>query len=167
MASFKNTFFCTLGFFFLLSLSGCLPDAGCEIKPSLNVNQTQLQKDIDAIEAYLTENNIEAEVHKSGIRYVINTQGDGKKPSLCNQVTVSYQGRLLSDGSIFDNSEGAVAFSLNRLILGWQLGIPLLKEGGNITLYIPSVYGYGSRGSGDDIPAHANLIFEINLVRVF
>lgn len=167
MPSSQNTLFFTLGLLFLLTLSGCLPDASCDIKPSLNVSQTQLEKDIEAIEAYLTENNIEAEVHKSGIRYVINNQGDGQKPSLCNQVTVSYQGRLLSDGSIFDNSGGAVAFSLNRLILGWQLGIPLLKEGGDITLYIPSVYGYGSSGSGNDIPPHANLIFDVSLVRVF
>ncbi len=150
-----------------LLLTGCLPDIDCDIKPNTNVSETQLEKDIAGIETYLTENDIEAEVHKSGIRYVINTQGDGKKPTLCNQVTVSYQGRLLADDSIFDNSDQTVAFGLDRLIPGWQIGLPLLKEGGNITLYIPSVYGYGSRGAGDNIPPNANLIFEVNLVRVF
>lgn len=162
----SQLFFCLVICFSFL-LTSCLPKIECDIKPNLNVSESQLEKDIDAIETYLTDNNIEAEVHKSGIRYVINSQGDGKKPTVCNQVTVSYQGRLLADGSIFDNSEGAIAFGLDRLIPGWQVGLPLIKEGGNITLYIPSVYGYGSRGSGNSIPPNSNLIFDINLVRVF
>ncbi len=155
------------GLVLLLSLTSCFSDNGCDQKPKLNVNQTQLRADVKAIEDYLTENNIEAEVHKSGIRYVINAPGDGNKPSLCDQVTVSYEGRLLSDGSVFDGTDKNVAFGLNRLIIGWQVGIPLIKEGGSITLYIPSVYGYGVRGSGDKIPPNSNLVFDIDLVKVF
>ena len=154
-------------FWFFVSTS-CNRNNGCNQKPNTAVNQDQLQLDIEAIEAYLTENNIEAQVHKSGLRYVINEAGDGKKATLCDQITISYEGRLMSDGSVFDDSDGKnVAFPLDRLITGWQVGIPLIEEGGSITLYVPSSYGYGSRGAGDDIPPNANLIFEVNLVRVF
>lgn len=148
-----------------LTFNSCL-DTGCGQKPNTNVSESQLEADIQAIDNYLSENNIEAEIDKSGIRYVINSPGSGKSPNLCNFVTVSYRGERMSDGFVFDQSDGNVAFSLNRLITGWQIGIPLLNEGGTITLYVPSVYGYGSRGAGDDIPADANLIFEISLVRV-
>ncbi|WP_428236053.1 FKBP-type peptidyl-prolyl cis-trans isomerase [Gracilimonas sp.] len=154
-------------FLFFVTVS-CSDDSGCNQKPNTAVNQAQLQLDIDEIEAYLTENNIEAQVHESGLRYVINEPGDGKTATLCDQITISYEGRLLSDGSVFDDSDGKnVAFPLSRLIIGWQVGIPLIEEGGSITLYVPSSYGYGSRGAGDDIPPNANLIFEISLARVF
>ncbi|MAO65546.1 MAG: hypothetical protein CL666_11155 [Balneola sp.] len=151
----------------VLLISGCFPDNNCDLDPNLNVSESQLQADIEAIETYLEENNIDAQVHSSGLRYVINEPGDGDKPTLCDQVTVRYEGRLMSDGSVFDGTDQARAFGLNRLITGWQIGIPLIEKGGSITLYIPSVYGYGSRGSGDTIPPNSNLIFDIELAGVF
>ncbi|MGN8224896.1 FKBP-type peptidyl-prolyl cis-trans isomerase [Gracilimonas sp. BCB1] len=156
-------------FLFFTTVS-CSDDSGCNQKPNTAVNQAQLQLDIDEIDAYLSENNIGAEVHDSGLRYVINEPGDGKTATLCDRITVRYEGRLMSDGSGFDDSDGkniAFPYPLSRLIIGWQVGIPLIEEGGSITLYVPSSYGYGSRGAGDDIPPNANLIFEISLAKVF
>ncbi len=155
----------------LITFSGCLPDDSeaftCGLTPNLSVNQTQLDKDVEAIEAYLTDNSITAEVHSSGLRYVIDVAGEGNQPNLCNAVSVNYKGSLMSDGSVFDESTNAITFPLSNLIAGWQIGIPLIKQGGSITLYIPSVYGYGESGTGDgSIPSNANLIFEIDLVRV-
>lgn len=151
----------------MVNLTGCLKNDGCDNEVQLNVNQEQLEADIEAIDTWLSENDINAEVHSSGLRYVVNAKGEGKKPSLCNNVAVTYQGRLLSNGESFDGTDNPVAFSLSQLIKGWQLGIPLIKNGGSITLYIPSVYGYGTGGSGDVIPPNANLIFEIELVDVW
>lgn len=168
MTSLKITPLFVIAIFLLFTSTSCDQNNGCGQKPNTAVNQDQLQLDIEAIENYLTENNIEAQVHESGLRYVINEPGDGKTATLCDQITISYEGRLLSDGSVFDDSDGKnVAFPLDRLITGWQVGIPLIEEGGSITLYVPSSYGYGSRGAGDDIPPHANLIFEVSLVKVF
>jgi FKBP-type peptidyl-prolyl cis-trans isomerase len=151
---------------FALALSGCKKDDPCDQEPNLTVNKEQLQADIETIDAYLKKNNIQAETHPSGIRYVIGKAGSGATPTLCGSVGVAYQGRLLSNNYNFDGTESPRNFDLNRLILGWQIGIPLIKPGGRITLYIPSVYGYGSRGAGQDIPPNANLIFDITLYSV-
>jgi FKBP-type peptidyl-prolyl cis-trans isomerase FkpA len=48
------------------------------------------------------------------------------------------------------------------LILGWQYGIPLVKAGGRIMLYLPPSLGYGSQSTGT-IPANSVLIFDITL----
>ena len=147
-------------------LSGCLPESKCELTPNLSVDETQLNTDIERIEKYLTENEIEAQVHETGIRYVVNEPGSGSTAEFCDVVSVNYKGRLLSTDEVFDSSDSPVNFPLNQLITGWQIGIPLIQEGGSITLYIPSVYAYGRFGSGDDIPANANLIFDIELIEI-
>jgi len=49
---------------------GCSKDE-CSLEPNLAVNQEQLTKDIEAIDAYLASNNIEAQTHPSGLRYII------------------------------------------------------------------------------------------------
>ncbi|MDZ7806286.1 MAG: FKBP-type peptidyl-prolyl cis-trans isomerase [Gracilimonas sp.] len=149
--------------------SGCFSDTEtCNYELNLaGVDESQLEEDIAAIDAYLAENNIEdVQEHSSGLRYVINESGSGKTAELCSQVTVNYQGQLMSDGTIFDQSQSPVTFPLRNLIYGWQIGIPLIQSGGSTTFYIPSVYAYGSRGSGESIPPNANLIFEIDLISV-
>lgn len=149
--------------------SGCFSNTDeCNYELNLaGIDSTQLEEDITVIDAYLSENNIEnVQEHESGLRYVINEQGTGDFPKLCSQVTVNYQGQLMSDGTVFDQSQNPVTFPLRNLVYGWQIGIPLLQAGGSITLYIPSVYAYGSRGSGESIPPNANLIFEISLINV-
>lgn len=128
------------------------------------VDQTQLQKDIAAIDAYLASKSIVATADPSGLRYVISTTGDDTKPCLESQVKVIYTGKLLTTGIIFDSSKNlAVTFPLNNLILGWQIGFVNFGKGTKATLYIPSGFAYGKNAAGS-IPANSNLIFDIELI---
>lgn len=144
--------------------TGCKQD--CTNTLDITVDNEQLELDKAAIDSYLEQHSIEASTHSSGIRYVISRAGEGDSPDLCSSVMVTYEGKLLSTGAVFDKSSDPVLFSLDRLIPGWQIGLPLIAQGGRITLYIPSVYAYGSAGAGSSIPPNSNLIFEVNLIDV-
>lgn len=147
------------------------------------VDQEQLAADVEIIDAYLEENGIEAEKSETGIRYVINKQGEGPKPTLGQQVRVNYAGRLL-DGTYFDTSIEEVAkeqglYTEGRpyqpypiriysspVITGWHEGISLLNEGTQATLYIPSPLAYGSTDRSEIITANSILVFDVELVEV-
>lgn len=129
------------------------------------VDQARLQQDIEAIDAYLDDQQIVAIEDPSGIRYTVDVEGSGVKPCIENNVTVNYAGRLLSTGVQFDASSNPVSFPLNNLILGWQIILPKINSGSSVTVYIPSVFGYGARTDISGIPANSNLIFEIDLIR--
>lgn len=80
-------------------------------------------------------------------------------------VTIHYLGTLMN-GTKFDSSHDRgepATFPLNRLIKGWQEGIPGMMAGGKRKLTIPWAMAYGAFGSPPDIPAKADLIFEIEL----
>lgn len=139
-----------------VSFSGCL-----DSDDDIITTEEQLEIDISIIDAYLNDNNIDAIVDPTGLRYVIIEEGTGDFPEVSDRVNVSYEGRLLSDQSVFDSAD-SVSFPIRNLILGWQIGIPKLRESGSAILYIPSVYAYGTRGQGS-IPPNANLIFDITL----
>ncbi len=163
----SKTFWTLFSIIIIGTLTSC--DNECKFEPNLDVNQSQLAEDIAEIDAFLEENEIEAVSHPSGIRYVLKRAGDGNKPGNCSQVRVSYEGKLISDGSVFDDGTETIrVFDLQSLITGWQIGIPIMKDGGRITLYIPSVYAYGANGRPNNgIPANANLQFEIILYESF
>lgn len=124
----------------------------------------QLNKDIELIKDYLSENGIEAQYTESGLHYIIEEQGTGNYPQLSSIVKVKYTGRLLN-GDIFD--EGIVNDNpLFIYIEGWKEGLQLFKEGGKGTLFIPSGLGYGSENK-TNIPPNSVLIFDIELINVF
>jgi peptidylprolyl isomerase len=87
-------------------------------------------------------------------------------------VKIHYRGTL-TNGQEFDSSyarKEPAEFPLNRLIAGWQQGIPGMKIGGKRKLTIPPHLGYGSQDIRDGgkviIPANSTLVFEIELLGV-
>ncbi|MBV6646306.1 MAG: FKBP-type peptidyl-prolyl cis-trans isomerase [Cyclobacteriaceae bacterium] len=122
----------------------------------------QLTIDSTLIADYLADNNITAATHDpSGVRYVIHEAGSGDSVQITDVITANYEGRFLSNDQVFDSGED-VSFPLNQTIIGWQIGIPLIRQGGRITLYIPSPWAYGPRGRST-IPPNAVLIFDVEL----
>ena len=107
---------------------------------------------------------------KSGLRYQILQQGQGKKAENNKTVAVHYKGQL-SDGTVFDSSykrNQPIEFTLGqgKVIPGWDQGVALLAVGDKARFVIPSHLAYGSRGAGGVIPPNANLIFDIELIDV-
>lgn len=137
---------------------------GCSQPVDIVTAEEQLLLDIEAIDKYLADNKITAVTHSSGLRYVVTQAGTGGKPNFTNTVTVTYAGRLLANGTVFDERKTPISFPLNTLIQGWQIAFPLLNKGSKATLYIPSGLGYGALGSGTTIPPNSNLIFDVELI---
>ena len=139
----------------ILAICGIFIFSGCK--------KTETQ---ETLEAYITRAGITDAIKDSrGFYYKIVTEGTGVNPTVNSKVTIYYKGTL-TNGSIFDQTGAAPAtFNLNQLILGWQYGLPLIKPGGKIILYLPPSLGYGSSPAGS-IPANSVLIFEVQLVSV-
>lgn len=96
------------------------------------------------------------------------TVGDGAEAAAGDCIVAYYHG-VLQDGTVFDSAfeRGTPnRFSLLRVIEGWQVGVPGMKEGGVRVLNIPSEQAYGTVGSPPTIGPDADLTFVIELVEV-
>jgi FKBP-type peptidyl-prolyl cis-trans isomerase FkpA len=144
--------------------TGCLKDGynsfTCTAKiPEVNVPASEIAQ----VEAYLAANNITTAVkHPAGFYYIIENQGTGKNPTVCTNVAFTYKGQL-TNGTVFDESTTPVLFPLAQLITGWQIGLPLVKTGGKIRLFLPPSLGYGNRAL-QGIPANSVLIFDVTII---
>ena len=158
--------------FLLFILSGCLKDSkplpcnydACAIKAP--------DAEIAVVQHYLDSVGVSATQHCSGLFYKITNAGTGNAPEACQNIGVVYKG-MLANGHVFDSSgTGGIALNLGSVILGWRNGIPLLKQGGKMTLYIPPTLGYGKQARYDAnnnvvIPANSMLVFDVDLVAVY
>ena len=125
----------------------------------------QWNQENDAFQDYFAQNNLNPQFDSlQGFYFTIDSVGVGNNPNINSIVTVRYKGYLL-DGTVFDETMGSdsVAFSLTRVIRGWQLGIPKYQKGGKGTLFLPSFLAYGTQGSGP-IPPNTPLIFDVELL---
>nr|WP_298556710.1 FKBP-type peptidyl-prolyl cis-trans isomerase [uncultured Algibacter sp.] len=118
----------------------------------------------EQIQAYLTENNITAEKTESGLYYVTDGLGEGKQPTITDNVTVAYKG-YFTDDNFFDEGSENISFDLQNLIEGFSKGLTYFKEGDSGNLYIPSHLAYGNNGRSG-IPGGAVLIFDVELISV-
>lgn len=110
----------------------------------------------------------------SGLKYDDLVAGTGAEAKAGQSVAVHYTGWLNDNGKKgkkFDSSLDRgkpfmFPLGAGRVIRGWDEGVAGMKAGGKRVLYIPSALGYGSRGAGAAIPPNANLIFEVELLKV-
>ncbi len=139
------------------------PNANLVYDITLNsFDNPRLKSDVSYIQSYLNENELTAVRHPSGIFYNIIEQGTGPYPSFGSNIMVTYEGRIIETQEVFDGNTGSI-FQLSRLIVGWQIGLQELREGGSMNLYVPSTFGYGETGAGTTIPPNTNLEFDIEL----
>ncbi len=118
----------------------------------------------------ILEKEKEAKKYDSGLKIYTEKEGTGKKPKKGDMVTIHYTG-YLKDGTVFDssvkrNKPFKTPIGVGRVIQGWDEGVTKLKEGGKALLFIPSYMAYGERGAGGVIPPNADLIFEVELLKV-
>jgi FKBP-type peptidyl-prolyl cis-trans isomerase FkpA len=129
-----------------------------------DIHAEQLYTDMNKIEDYLAD-SLTAEQHITGLYYSIDQMGTGEHPRWGNVIKVTYTGKLLETGEVFDVGTEQ-NFLLQNLITGWVIGLQEIKPGGKMTMYVPSRMAYGSSGSSNVIPPNAILIFDIELVEV-
>ena len=136
---------------------GCIKDTVC-------VDKTVQSEQAEIIN-YAATQGISVTAHSSGLYYQVINPGSGPTPTSGSKVFIKYKGKLLN-GTIFDDQSAApVSFGLNGLILGFQIGLPLIQKGGSIKLIVPSSLGYGCNGFAS-VPGNSVLYFEVELTDV-
>jgi FKBP-type peptidyl-prolyl cis-trans isomerase FkpA len=145
----------------MVAFTSCFKEPKCEYDEcAVKAPDAEIQ----SLQAYLQQNNINATQHCSGTFYTIQQQGGGNAPTPCGGVSVTYKGTL-TDGTVFDQTPAGqqATFSLGTLIPGFKNGVLQLKTGGKMTIYVPPSLGYGARQQGN-IPPNSVLIFQLELL---
>jgi len=121
-------------------------------------------------EKFLADNRIKPGIKTtaSGLQYKIIKEGNGKKPTLEDEVVVNYEGSLI-DGQVFDSSYQRgepLTIKVNGVIPGWQELLPMMPVGSKWQVFIPAELAYGERSVGDVIGPNSTLVFDVELISI-
>ncbi|OFX46086.1 MAG: hypothetical protein A2046_04305 [Bacteroidetes bacterium GWA2_30_7] len=134
----------------------------------LRVNEES--DEMNLLKDYLQKANITINPSPTGLYYIEELKGNGRKPRLGNPVVINYTGKFI-DGQIFDSSYDRnepfkFIFGTGQVVSGLDEGLSNMSEGGRAILIIPSIIGYSDKGKGEKIPPFSTLIFEVELIKV-
>ena len=105
----------------------------------------------------------------SGLKILTKKEGNGNYYKPGKTMLVHYTG-YLSNGKMFESSyekgEPIVFKPIkDKVIAGWNEGIPMLSEGEKAVLFIPYHLGFGVHQTRN-IPGKSNLIFEVEIIEI-
>lgn len=145
------------------------------ISELIDSNKAQYNKDETAIQNYVKKNKLDAKKTDHGVYVVYHNPGTGEEAAPGDSVKVTYIGKTL-DGKVFDQSGPQNPYleyilGVGQLIPGFDEGVAGLKEGGKITVIIPSPLAYGKEGRKKSpteyaIQPNSVLMFDIELLDV-
>ena len=95
----------------------------------------------------------------------ILTKTEKRQPKKGDCVTCEYVGSLKSSGKEFDSGTLTLTLGNDDVIKGFEIAVLSMSLEEKSTFYIRFDYGYGERGLHPKIPPHADLVFQIELLR--
>ena len=153
---------------FSLILSGCLDDEESDI-------ERQRKEDDRLVAEYLENNSINAERNNSGFYYQKTVADNaGEKVEDSDIVSFNYEMSLL-DGtriSMVNEDTGTpvkIFYDADRFTVvpaGLNVGFGLMREGESFRFYLPAYLAFGSFSFGSMLPAHANLVLDVEIVKI-
>lgn len=99
----------------------------------------------------------------SGLGYTVLRGAQGNRPADEHVVLIKYIGYLRETGAVFDQA-GPAAMPVGGVIPGFAEGLKLMPQGSVYRLCVPAALGYGDKSAGEDIPANADLVFQVELI---
>ncbi len=133
------------------------------------IAEAEKQREIK-IQQIIKEKYGNAQTTASGLKYIIEKEGDGPTPKPGQVVVVHYTGMFLDekkfDSSYDRNQPIEIPIGVGRVIKGWDEGIMMLKKNSKAKLIIPYQLGYGEQGYPGVIPPKSWLIFDVELLDI-
>ncbi len=147
-----------IAWFGLMGLSSCLGDS------DFVDTADQFRAETEAIDQYLEANNLTARIDTGGydLRYIIHEQGTGAKPLAADVSLVSITGNTLNGQNFLE--EDSLYIGVNGWVSGYAVLLPYINEGGAMTMFVPSFYGYGQNTAfNGKLSAYSTMVLDVEL----
>ena len=136
-------------------------------KEMADLNRYLVRKDRERIENYIVRKDLKMTETRSGLWFMIKSEGNGRNFTDRDKVIMEYECSLLDGTFIYSSKERGlkeVVLGSTRIEPGLDQGLRMLKPAGEAIFIIPPFLGWGLPGDGEKIPPRAVLVYNIKIV---
>ena len=132
------------------------------------INRDLVKKEMELIDNYIKEHNLDMAQTGTGLRYCIEKQGDITPIKAGDVVALEYELRSLNNDMLLASSknDGIKTFLVGRggVEIGLEEAILYLHKGDVAEIIIPSYLAYGLIGDGYRIPPRTTLVYKVKVI---
>lgn len=155
-----------------LSILSCEPQEDVAFRKTYEPLWRTFPDERKALQHFFEATDPSAIIDLNGMVVVVVNEGQGEHPSFQDDVTVTFEG-FFPDGRKFDSTvDRNEAFDYTvgeqgQVLMGFDLGLRQLREGGEAYLILPSDLAFAERGSTNGVvPPGATVIYHVFLEKV-
>lgn len=135
----------------------------------VEVNKVIVKTEGQQIEEFVSRHGWDMDSTGTGLRYMIDEQGKGKKTEMNDDVVAACKIFLLDATLCYEyTKEKPLEFVIGHKDVprGIEEASLLMRKGGKARLVVPAHLGYGLLGDRDKIPGNSSLYIELELLNV-
>ncbi len=135
----------------------------------IDANMKFLAQESDAIDDYITNNNLDVIKTGTGLRYQIFRSGDGDLIQKGDLITIDYKIESLKGDLIYSSAnDGLKSFVVGKggVESGLEEAVLKMKKNSEAILILPSHLAHGYVGDGNRIPHRAVLVYKIKVIDI-
>lgn len=135
----------------------------------IDANVEFLAQESNAIDNYVTNNNLDVIKTGTGLRYKIFRSGDGDFIKKGDLITIDYKIESLKGDLIYSSAnDGFKSFVVGRggVESGLEEAVLKMKKNSEAILILPSHLAHGLVGDGNRIPQRAVLVYKIKVIDI-
>ncbi len=150
-----------------VKITGILTDE--EFKAEIETQKKLLmQKEIQVLNGYLDSAGITQQPNASGLYFISQVNGTGKKPDTGDMCRIHLKVRQLNGPLLFSNFKSEpieVEYGKGFDTEGFREGLGILREGGRAQFIVPSSIGVGDQGR-ETVPPFTTVLYDVELVAI-
>lgn len=130
------------------------------------LNKYLIEKDKERIASYIERKGLSMTETEMGLWYVVLEEGHGRQFGDSDRIVFDYECDLLDGTRCYSSSETGpkdIVLGKSSIEAGLDMGLRLLRPGGEAIFIIPPFLAYGLKGDGKMIPSRSVIVYRVTI----
>lgn len=135
---------------------------------NIEAHRAVLQKEIESIEAYIADRDLDVNRNGTGIYYQIDSLGSGPNPQTGDEVSYTYKISMLNGSVLYESEANAAKLLIDQedAEIGLHEALKMMRLGDKGFFILPSHRAFGVAGDQNKVPPFTALVYQLEILEI-
>lgn len=137
-------------------------------KSNIEAHRAIVQKEVESIEAYIADRDLDLKRNGTGIYYQIDSLGSGPTAQTGDEVSYTYKISMLNGSVLYESGDEAVKLLIDQedAEIGLHEALKMMRLGDKGFFILPSHRAFGVAGDQNKVPPFTALVYQLEILEI-